>query len=233
MNIIILCGGLSSRLGDITKSVPKILLDIGGKTVLDWQLDMVRSLGVTDIVFAAGHLSDVLHKTIGNERQGYTMVYAIESKKLGTGGAIKNALAHVARPQEPTLILNGDILAHIDIRDMVRSLRPDSEGIILGAKVDNASSYGTLEYDDQKHLLQFKEKEGIERPGYINGGIYLFTPLAQKHFPSEDAFSIEYDVFPHMKDLDVYESDEPWIDVGVPERLAWAREHWTPLSSIV
>jgi len=229
MNIIILCGGLSSRLGNITKTIPKILLDVRGKTVLDWQLEMVRPLGVTDVVFAAGHLSDVLLNTIGNERMGYNLTYAIETKKLGTGGAIKNALAHVSRPEEPTLILNGDILAHIDLLDMVGRLRSESEGMMLGARVDDASCYGTLEYDDQKRLLQFKEKEGIEKPGYINGGIYLFTPHAHAHFPDTDAFSIEYDVFPNMKNLSVYESDEPWIDVGVPERLAWAREHWTSL----
>jgi NDP-sugar pyrophosphorylase family protein len=56
--------------------------------------------------------------------------------------------------------------------------------------------------------------------------VYLFTPHAHKYFPEASAFSIEYDVFPRMKDLDVYRSDEPWVDIGVPERLQWAREHW-------
>lgn len=229
MNIIILCGGLSTRLGDITKSVPKVLLEIGGKTVLDWQLDMISSLGVTDVVLAAGHLSEVLREKIGDSYNGYTFTHVVEEKKLGTGGAIKHALTHVKRPEEPTIILNGDILTLIDFQDMAAQLKPESDGLILGTRVDDAASYGTLEYDEHKHLSAFKEKEGIHKPGYINGGIYVFTPGVKKYFPPQDTCSIEYDVFPRMQDLYVYESDKPWIDVGVPERLAWAREEWQSL----
>jgi NDP-sugar pyrophosphorylase family protein len=226
MNAIILCGGLSTRLGDITKSIPKILLDIKGKTVLDWQLEKLKAAGITDVVMAAGHLAQVLQTEVGPERQGIKLKYAIEPEKLGTGGAIKYAWQQAADPDAPTIVLNGDILTTVDIADMQRALRQDSEGVILGSKVDNAASYGTLVYDEAKHLLEFKEKEGLEKPGYINGGFYLFTPHAKKHFPDQSAFSIEYDVFPNMKNLDVFESEHPWIDIGVPERLAWAREKW-------
>ena len=226
MNAIILCGGLSTRLGDITKAVPKILLPIGDKTVLDWQLDMLKTLGVSDVVLAAGHLSDVLRKEVGDERNGMNLIHVVEEKKLGTGGAIKHAMNHVSSPDDVTLILNGDILTNIDLVDMVSRVDQESEGMLLGTRVDNASSYGTLEYDDSGHLNAFKEKEGIHTPGYINGGIYLFTPHAKKHFPTVDTFSIEYDVFPNMKNLYVYESESPWVDVGVPERLEWARNNW-------
>lgn len=226
MNVIILCGGLSTRLGDITKEVPKILLPIGEKTVLDWQLDMIATLGVEEVVLAAGHLSDVLQQEVGDERNGIRLKHVVEEKKLGTGGAIKHALAHVSDPDAPTLILNGDILADVDVAAMHTALKPNSDGIILASRVDDVSSYGTLEYDEHGHLKKFKEKEGIYKPGYINGGMYLFTPAVHKYFPAMDTFSVEYDVFPYMKDLYVFESSDTWIDVGVPERLAWAREHW-------
>ena len=226
MNAIILCGGLSTRLGDITKAVPKILLPIGDKTVLDWQLDMLHTLGVTEVVLAAGHLSDVLKAAVGDERNGMKLIHVVEENKLGTGGAIKYAMTHVSDPDDVTLILNGDILTNVDLVDMVSRVEKESEGMLLGARVDDASSYGTLEYDETGHLQSFKEKEGIQKPGYINGGIYIFTSHAKKHFPNEDTFSIEYDVFPNMKNLYVYESDNPWIDVGVPERLEWARNNW-------
>lgn len=226
MNAIILCGGLSTRLGDITKDIPKILLDIKGKTVLDWQLEKLRAAGIDEVVLAAGHLAHVLQREVGEERDGTKLIYAIEPEKLGTGGAIKYAWTHAKDQEAPTIILNGDILTTVDIAEMRQALREGSEGLILGSKVEDASTYGTLEYDENRRLKQFKEKEGIKKPGYINGGFYLFTPHAQKHFPSHQTFSIEYEVFPHMKDLDVYESDHPWIDVGVPERLEWARKNW-------
>ncbi len=226
MNAIILCGGLSTRLGDITKTIPKILLEIGDKTVLDWQLQKLKNIGINTVVMAAGHLAEVLQKEIGTERLGIKLMYAIEEKKLGTGGAIKFALNFVEDKTQPTLILNGDVLTTINLKDMIEKNKKQSDGIILGSYVEDVASYGTLEYNENYHLRAFKEKEGIHKPGYQNGGFYLFNASIQKYFPVQDTFSIEYDVFPHIKDLYVYESDRPWIDIGVPERLAWARENW-------
>lgn len=226
MNAIILCGGLSTRLGEITKSIPKVLLDIKGRTVLEWQTDKLKKIGVTEVVLAAGHLNEVLFEKVGLHYNGVNFIYAIEQTRLGTGGAIKHAWEYVADQTKPVIVLNGDVLTTIDLVDMVFCLKLESDGLILGSKVPDAASYGTLAYDSDYHLKQFKEKEGLHQPGYINGGFYIFTPQAKKYFPAEAAFSIEYDVFPKMKNLDVYESDRPWIDIGVPDRLAWAREHW-------
>lgn len=227
LQAIILCGGLSTRLGEITKSIPKVLLDIKGKTVLEWQLEKLKKLGITEVVLAAGHLSEVLYKEVGLHLNGVTLTYAIEEEKLGTGGAIKHAWEYVSEPDEPAVILNGDVLGTVDLADMVKFLKPESDGIILGAKVQDAGTYETLEYTSTFHLQQFKKRDGLSVPGYINGGMYIFTKHAKEYFPEQKAFSIEYDVFPKMTNLYVYQSDEPWIDIGVPERLAWAREQWT------
>ncbi len=226
MNAIILCGGLSTRLGDITKSIPKILLSIGDRTMLDWQLDKLSSVGITEVVMAAGHLSEVLMKEVGEVRRGVRVRYAVEPARLGTGGAIQFALQYVKDSTEPTIILNGDIFTTVPMADMVRALRKESEGLILGSYVEDAATYGTLEIGEHNRLHAFKEKEGQHVPGYINGGFYIFTPATTKYFPPEDAFSVEYDVFPKVKDMDVYPSKHAWIDIGQPERLAWAREHW-------
>jgi len=227
MNAIILCGGLSTRLGEITKSIPKVLLDIKGRPVLDWQLMKLKAVGIEEVILAAGHLSEVLRQEIGEERQGIRIIYAIEPERLGTGGAIKFAWDYASRPEEPSIILNGDILTAINLAAMIKYLRPMSDGIILGAKVPDAASYGTLDFDNTYHLNAFKEKEGLHQEAHINGGFYLFTAAARQYFPAaKNVFSIEYDVFPLMKDLDVYASDRPWIDIGVPERLEWARENW-------
>ncbi|MFA6105467.1 MAG: sugar phosphate nucleotidyltransferase [Patescibacteria group bacterium] len=226
MNAVILCGGLSTRLGEITKTIPKILLEIKGRTVLEWQIEKLKKIGITEVVLAAGHLSEVLFKTVGVNCNGVTLTYAIEESKLGTGGAIKHAWNYFGDNKKPVFILNGDILTAVDYAEMVKELKPESDGVILGAKVEDASSYGTLRYEKDGHLKEFKEKEGLHEPGYINGGIYLFNQRVTKYFPSESSFSVEYDVFPKMKNLFVYTSDQAWIDIGVPERLEWARKNW-------
>lgn len=226
MNAIILCGGVGSRLGEIVKTTPKVLIKIGDKTVFDWQMEKLAKLGVQEVVLAAGHLSDVLKRCVGESWNGIEIIYAVEPTRLGTGGAIKFAMNFVKNKENPTLILNGDVLTTVDFADVYKNLKEGTDGIILGSKVEDASSYGTLFYDEDKHIKEFKEKEGKQIVGFINGGVYLFNPQVSKYFPDEDAFSVEYDMFPNMKNLHVYESEHPWIDIGVPERLAWAEENW-------
>ena len=201
-------------------------MQIGDKTLLDWQLSKLKRVGIDTVVMAAGHLSEILRTEVGDERNGMKIIFAVEPEPMGTGGAIKFAMSFVPNQNEPTIIFNGDILTTISLEEMINKLRPESDGIILATYVKDVASYGTLEYDASYHLTSFKEKEGIHKSGYQNGGFYLFNPQAKKYFPSQKNFSIEYDVFPNMKDLYVYESDAPWIDIGVPERLEWARENW-------
>ena len=74
MNAIILCGGLSTRLGDITRDIPKALLDIGDRAVIDWQLEKLRSAGIDTVVLAAGHLAQVLEEVVGESRAGCRVI---------------------------------------------------------------------------------------------------------------------------------------------------------------
>lgn len=226
MNAIIVCGGLSTRLGERTKTTPKVLLPIGPKRVIDWQLEKLQAAGCDTVVLAAGHLSDVLREAVGDESHGMKLIHAVEPTKLGTGGAIKFAWTHLPDQTKPTLIINGDVLTTESLSDMIASLDESKDGMIFGTKVADAATYGTLAFNDAHELLSFKEKEGKHEAGYINGGIYIFTPKMHDYFPDVDAFSIEYDVFPKVEHFDVFVSDKPWIDIGVPERLAWAEAHW-------
>ena len=70
MQAIILCGGLATRLGETVKTLPKILLEIAGKTVLEWQIQLLRDAGVTTVILASGHLHDVLYERVGDAYAG-------------------------------------------------------------------------------------------------------------------------------------------------------------------
>ena len=83
MQAIILCGGLATRLGETTKTVPKVLLEIAGKTVLAWQIRLLKEAGVTEVVLASGHLHDVLYERVGVNYAGLRIRYAKEEKRLG------------------------------------------------------------------------------------------------------------------------------------------------------
>ena len=70
MQAIILCGGLATRLGDTTKTVPKVLLDIAGRTVLEWQIQLLKNANVEEVILASGHLHNVLYERVGHHYAG-------------------------------------------------------------------------------------------------------------------------------------------------------------------
>ena len=225
MQAIILCGGLSTRLGKTTETLPKILLKIGTRTVLESQLSLLAEAGVKDVILATGHLHDVLYEQVGETYQGLTIKYAREEERLGTGGAIKNGLRFVV--DFPLFVLHGDILLKdISLRDMLTQLRPEMDGLLLGVSVSDLTSYGEIVADSDGHITAFKEKQQESKPGIANAAVFLFNRSIVKYFPQRKVFSIEREVFPYAKKLYVHTVSTEWIDIGVPDRLEYARKHF-------
>ena len=226
MQAVILCGGLATRLGNISKRIPKILLEVGGRAVLDWQLDLLKEVGVKETILASGHLHDLLHKHVGVYRENMHIRYAKENKKLGTGGAIANAMKHIHT--FPFFVLNGDVLvADFSLQGMLEKFNEQMAGLLLSVHVDDIRPYGEIVSDSNGKIQAFREKQPIYRAGYVNGGVYLFNQTIADTFPKhQETFSIERDVFPGISDLYALETDATWIDIGVPERLAYARQYF-------
>ena len=229
MQAIILCGGLATRLGETTKTLPKILLEIAGKTVLEWQIQLLRDAGVTEIILASGHLHDVLYEHVGETYAGMRIRYAKEEKRLGTGGAIQNAMTQIGT--SPFFVLNGDILlANFSLREMLDRFRKGMAGVLLSVHVPDIRPYGEIVFDSDGKIQAFREKQPICSAGYINGGVYLFDETIAEAFPRrQESFSMERDVFPFVFNLYALQTDSDWVDIGVPERLAYAREHFLSL----
>lgn len=230
MQAIILCGGLATRLGETAKTLPKILLEIAGKTVLEWQIHLLADAGVTEVVLASGHLHEVLHERVGEVYTGMRIRYAKEEKRLGTGGAVQNAMGQV--DTSPFFVLNGDILlANFSLREMLAQFHEGMAGVLLSVHVPDIRPYGEIVSDSDGKIQTFREKEPTCRPGYVNSAIYLFDQSIANAFPKEqEIFSLERDVFPFVSNLYALQTDVDWIDIGVPERLAYAHEHFPQLS---
>ena len=230
MQAIILCGGLSTRLGNITKEIPKILLPIGNRAIIDYQFDLLKTAGVTEVVLASGHLHEMIFKRIRHQYEGLKVLYAREDKRLGTGGAIKNAMNYIEA--EPFFTLNGDILTEgvnlcemLDYHDEIEnSISGKIDGLVLSSFVEDVREFGEIVSGPNGKVLNFKEKQQKMKSGHINGGIYLFKQTIRNYFPEQDVFSVEYDVFPSVSQLYAFQSQAELIDVGVPERLEYARQ---------
>ena len=226
MQAIILCGGLATRLGETAKTVPKILLKIAGKTVLEWQIQLLKDAGVTEAVLASGHLHDVLYERVGDNYAGIRIRYAKEEKRLGTGGAIQNAMQQIRT--SPFFVLNGDILlAGFSLREMLNCFREGMAGMLLSVHVPDIRPYGEIVSGGDGQIQAFREKQPIYRAGYVNGGVYLFDQSIADAFPKgQETFSMEREVFPSVSNLYTLQTEADWIDIGVPERLDYARKHF-------
>lgn len=226
MQAIILCGGLATRLGAAAKTVPKVLLEIAGKTVLEWQVQLLKDAGVTEAVLASGHLHDVLYTRVGDTYAGIRIRYAKEEKRLGTGGAIQNAMKQI--DTSPFFVLNGDILlAAFSLREMLDRFHQGMTGLLLSVHVPDIRPYGEIVSDSDGKILAFREKQPTYRAGYVNGAVYLFDRSIAETFPNgQETFSMERDVFPFVSNLYAFQTDASWIDIGVPERLDYARKYF-------
>ena len=230
MQAIILCGGLATRLGETAKTLPKILLEIAGKTVLEWQIQPVREMPVLPRLSS---LRDIYTMSFMNALVKFMLecVSAMprEEKRLGTGGAIQNAMNQVNT--SPFFVLNGDILlANFSLREMLARFHEGMAGVLLSVHVPDIRPYGEIVSDSDGKIQTFREKQPTHRAGYVNGAIYLFDQSIANAFPKgQEVFSLERDIFPFVSHLYALQTDADWIDIGVPERLAYAREHFPRL----
>ena len=213
-------------MGETTKTVPKVLIDIADQTVLDWQVQLLKEAGVGEVILALGHLHDVLYERVGIYHNGVRIRYAKEVKRLGTGGAIRNAMKYITA--SPFFVLNGDVLLNnFSLREMSNYFRRDMTGLLLSVYVDDIRPYGQIISDRNGKIITFCEKQLTYSAGYINGGVYLFDETIADTFPKDrNSFSVKRDVFPYVSDLWTLRTDASWIDIGVPERLTYARQHF-------
>lgn len=231
MQAIILCGGLSTRLGGLTKRTPKILLPVGNRLVIDYQIDLLKTANVTELVLASGHLHKTIFDHVGQEYKGLKISYAREGKRLGTGGAIKNAMNYIE--SEPFFALNGDVLTNgVDLchilayhNDIENNTNKKIDGVVLSTFVDDIRDFGEIISDQNGKIVDFNEKQETIKSGYINGGIYIFNKSIWNYFPSQDTFSLECDIFPKTNKLYMFETEANLIDIGVPHRLDYARKN--------
>ncbi len=213
MEAIVLCGGMGTRLKEITGDLPKSMVDIHGKPFLEYILRMLADAGFEHVVLAVGYRAEVIHSYFGNNFHSVRIEYAVEKEPLGTGGAICNALPYCK--QDRIFIMNGDTMAQVPFAYVLRQHRT---GItICGKWMEDTGRYGVLDVDSENRVTAFREKQS-SRSGYINAGIYL---IDRNVIPRDrDRFSFEKDFLEpgtSRLNLRMVPLDGNFIDIGIPE----------------
>jgi D-glycero-alpha-D-manno-heptose 1-phosphate guanylyltransferase len=229
MEAIVLAGGLGTRLAGRLEGMPKSMAPIAGRPFLEIVLRQLRGAGCTRVVLAVGHLHTIIQEHFGATFNGMRIDYSVESRPLGTGGAIRKALAQVA--EESALIMNGDTYLHTDYADMMRFNAVEGAGITIAVVPrPDVSRYGGVVVD-RKRIVAFNEK-GRSGPGWISAGVYVL-PINLEWPPGlNEKFSIEHDFFaPEVARLRpaAYEVSGYFLDIGVPEDLDRAQTELAPV----
>ena len=181
MKAVILAGGYGKRLKPYTENVPKPLLPVAGRSILEWQIRWLKHYGFEEILICAGYLKEKLVNEVGSgAKYGVRVGYVVEDEPLGTGGAVKNA-EHILRNDESFLLINGDILTDLDPNKLLEDLEEEYFGAI--ALVQLPSPYGIVRFDEEKcRVISFVEKPRLT-DYWINAGVYAFKPEIFNYLP--------------------------------------------------
>ena len=223
MQAIVLAGGLGTRLRGVVADLPKPLAPVSGRPFLAIVLEQLRAQGFSSAVLAVGYRHELIRQAFGDRFGGLALVYAVEDRPLGTGGAIRLAARACSEPD--VFVLNGDSYADLDLADMqARHCEAHVPLTVCAVEVPDAARYGRILVRDDR-ITGFSEK-GATGPGLINAGIYLMRRnlLAVPELP--EVFSFERDVLEaRLADLRplAYQTRGRFIDIGVPEDYARAQ----------
>ncbi len=219
--VVVLAGGLGTRLKPITEKIPKPLVEVGGKPFLEWQLMDLKRQGVKKVLLLIAYLGEQIQTYFGDgSRFGLEIEYCKEETPLGTGGAIKNALAQL---EDYFVVINGDSFLPLDIEKWSKHFASTSFFAAMSyfQRLDEVPVPGNLKLDGEK-VIAYK-KGGGQQEGYlqVDSGVYFFRKSLFVSHP-EDHFVIE-DLWPSLiikGQLGAFSVDQRFYDIGTPERLA-------------
>ena len=226
---IIISGGWGTRLRPLTCTIPKSLIPVVNKPVIERQILLLKSAGIKDIVLAVSVMSDILKAYFGDgDKLGINIQYTDEKRPLGTAGAIKIAEDYLK--DENFFMLNGDVILNFDFKEMAQAhARYKGLGVIASKIVPDPSRYGVLIAEEESNkILKFLEKSeysppnGKHIPMPINAGVYILEPDIFQYIKPNKKVSIELDVFPILvseEKLYHYSIPGVWKDIGKPEEL--------------
>jgi D-glycero-alpha-D-manno-heptose 1-phosphate guanylyltransferase len=223
---IILAGGFGTRLKDVISDVPKPMAPINDEPFLNYLLNYLTHFKIERIILSTGYLHEKIEEYYTNLMQprnwnGAEIIFSHEIEPLGTGGAIR--LASEKCEKQEVLVINGDSFFNVNLDQFYKQhVDANAKHSLALREVENASRYGTVIIDDvSRRIISFKEKNGEETKGLINGGIYILNKnLFRSSTPQQKNFSIEKDFFEKQlfrQHIAGFEFDGYFIDIGIPE----------------
>jgi NDP-sugar pyrophosphorylase family protein len=210
---VILAGGRGSRLAPYTTVLPKPLMPVGDRAILDVVVRQLQSAGVERITLAVGHLAHLIQAVFGDgSRYGLTIDYQEEETARGTAGP----LATIEGLDETFLMLNGDVLTTLDYREVVRAHQEASNMLTIASHERSVEiDYGVLHANASQRVIGFEEKPALSYT--VSMGVYVLEPEARAYVPEDRAFDLPDLVQALLRAGDpvgVFPYEGYWLDIG-------------------
>jgi len=215
--VVIMAGGLGSRLGDLTKDVPKPMLHIKGKPILEYIVESFKNQGFYKFIFCLNHKKEIIQEYFkAGKRLGVEIEYLIENKKLGTAGAL--SLLDVDKFKAPFFVINGDVITSVDYLSMLNYYEENKADAIMCTKEESYTNpFAEITFDDHQNLIDLKEKPTTTFD--INLGIYLLNASVLPLLSVNEYYDMP-NLFIKAKEeslkVKVFRVNDDWIDIGKP-----------------
>jgi NDP-mannose synthase len=227
---VILAGGLGTRLKPFTEVIPKPLLPVGEKSILEIQISRLKKHGFDQIYLATNYKSEYIGNYFGDgSRYGVRLVVSKEDKPLGTAGPLlllKNELT------EPFIVMNGDILSLIDFGDLFEFARNQSSLLTISIKKEiTPFAFGNIFFNGDV-VTDIEEKPDIIM--YILAGIYVMKPEILELFPPDTYFGMDQLIKKMLNEnraVTKYDLKDYWLDIGRLNDYEKAQEDYNSLFS--
>jgi len=228
---VILVGGKGSRLGDLTKDNPKPLIEVGERSILEWQLEELSKAGVGLVVLATGYKGeDIINKILIGENYFIDVYYSHENFPLGRGGALKKALQEIQGDWKYAIVRNGDNMApNFDFKKLL-IFHCQKQALVTVSlavrKAKDSRGYGVVDVEKDGKIKAFREKPADlvgDHEIKVNAGIYVFSREMLPLLPENGDH--EKETFPGLIEksgMYGYPIDQ-WFTVDTPEDLEKVR----------
>tara|TARA_A100001011_G_C14206367_1_gene797967 strand:- start:334 stop:1008 length:675 start_codon:yes stop_codon:yes gene_type:complete len=209
--IYILSGGLATRLGDISKKTPKCLLEINGKPFLHYQLKSLIKNNINDVTLCLGHLGDMVVKYVKNsEFRDHNISFCFDGKKrLGTGGAIKQA---VQLESTPFFVMYGDSYLDISFKDVYDNF-DDKNGPLMTIFKNN-NQYDVSNVSLEGKNLKYSKTLNLDNAEYIDYGLSIFSKEHFKNFEGTFDLSALQEYYSFKNKMQWYIAKKRFYEIG-------------------
>ena len=235
MKGVLLTAGEGTRMRPLTLTRPKTMLQVGGKPILQYNLEALKNAGIEEIIMVVGYKKEAIEDYFQDGSLfGVTITYITQEKRLGTAHAINSVREMI---EDEFIVLNGDIIVDPElITDLIAKYESDNpSSILMLTEVEDPSSFGVVEIEDGiiKNIVE-KPAPGEAPSNLINAGIYLFDKtIFDAIDKTEKSKRGEYEITDSLKIqmnenkiVQGLKSNHKWIDVGRPWELLNVNEHF-------